>query len=182
MIGQSLGGFSVQSVRKIEYLISEQRCILLVFWRKKHSKQSTLSTLDCTEHAKKLAVNKHKYYQFGSRPSQLQIIWKKNRIKSLGPITQTTLPWSLIAHFMILINPSSPTSEVKGSREDLMTYLDRSSQPAVSEYEHWLIQMFILPRRKIWEAIQLMPSGKAPGLDRFSLKFYKSLGLNYALF
>ncbi len=36
----------------------------------------------------------------------------------------------------------------KGSGEDLMTYLDGSARPAVSEYEHCLIQMFILPRRK----------------------------------
>lgn len=64
----------------------------------------------------------------------------------------------------------------KGSREDLMTYLDSSSQPAVSEYEYGLDQMFIFTgEEEIWEAILLIPSGKAPGSDRFPLKCIKAL-------
>lgn len=56
-----------------------------------------------------------------------------------------------------------------------MTYLDSSSQPAVSEDEYRLVQMFNFTKDEIWEAILLIPSGKAPGSDRFPLKCIKAL-------
>lgn len=86
-----------------------------------------------------LLINIH---QFG-RPSYLQIIWKQNKKKVLD-LFLPMRAWTLYSTFHDFYKSLFSSKWNKGSRDDLMTFLDRSFQPAVSEYE----QMLILARRK----------------------------------
>lgn len=96
----------------------------------------------------------------------------KNRVRDLFLILSGSD--SLSRSLMVLRNLSSTPSERRLPRRfnGLLGW-----QPACCCVSRWTLALpnvhFI--KEEIWDTILLMPSGKAPGLDRFSLNFYKVL-------
>lgn len=64
------------------------------------------------------------------------------------------------------------TAGSSGSSEDLLNFLNEISLPSISEDTRAFLNA-PFSKEEIWQSIQSMPTGKAPGPDGFPLGFYK---------
>lgn len=82
----------------------------------------------------------------------------------------TMLPWSLIAHFMIFIYPSTPPREVN-TQEKILWLSLREPPSLLRQKMNTGSSKSSSHQGDIWEVVLLMPSGNAHGLKQVPMNF-----------
>lgn len=146
--------------------------------RKLYAARTNLNLIQ-TEHIKKLLFfTKQKYHEYGNKPSKfLAYQLKKERAESTIKCTRNaagqlkydtqSIKSSFLDFYKQLYASENPFAT------DIHRFLEKISLPSISEDEKEQLSAPFTPE-EVLQAIKSMPSGKTPGLDGYSVEFYKA--------